>query len=255
MSDVALWDTLSVDYDRFVNWDDRLAREMPFLDGFLSQRGAHRVLDVACGTGHHAIALAKRGYEVLGVDVSEGMIAKARANAQAAGGAASFQRAGFNELLHVVTEPYDAALCLGNSLPSLLTEGELRSALADIGEVLVSGGSLIIQNLNYDRVWPRRQRFMPLETHRDGDEEWLFFRFVDFHQETLTFNMVVLHGRDGKWNYRAEATDLRPIFTDDLRRLLQEAGFASMEFFGDYDHNPYDKQESSDLIVVARRET
>jgi glycine/sarcosine N-methyltransferase len=255
MSHVALWDTLSVDYDRFVNWEERLAREMPFLDGFLSQRGAHRVLDVACGTGHHAIALAKRGYDVLGVDRSEGMIAKARANARAVGVAANFERAGFGELLHVVTEPFDAALCLGNSLPSVLSEAELRSALADMGEALVSDGSLIIQNLNYDRLWPSRQRFMPLETHRDGDEEWLFFRFVDFHQETLTFNMVVLHVRDGAWDYRAEATDLRPIFSDDLRRLLEEAGFASMEFFGDGDHNPYDKQESSDLIVVAQRET
>lgn len=255
MNDVALWDRLSVDYDRFVKWEDRLAREMPFLDGFLSQRGAHRVLDVACGTGHHAIALAKRGYEVLGVDVSEGMIAKARANARTAGGAARFQQAGFGELIHVVTEPFDAVLCLGNSLPSVLSEAELRSALADMGEALAPDGSLIIQNLNYDRVWPRRQRFMPLETHRDGDEEWLFFRFVDFHHETLTFNMIVLHGQDGTWDFRAEATDLRPIFSHDLRRLLEEAGFASMEFFGDYDHNPYDKQESGDLIVVARRET
>lgn len=253
MSHVALWDSLSVDYDRFVNWEDRLAREMPFLDGFLSQREAYRVLDVACGTGHHAIALAERGYEVLGVDVSEGMIAKARANARAGASAASFEPAGFTELRDVVTDPYDAALCLGNSLPSLVTEAELRSALTGMGEELVSHGSLIVQNLNYDRVWPRRQRFMPLESHSDGDEEWLFFRFVDFHRETLTFNMVVLFRRDGTWNYRAETTDLRPIFRDDLARLLEDVGFASMQFFGDYDHNPYDEQESSDLIVVARK--
>ncbi len=253
MSHISLWDSLSMDYDRFVNWEDRLAREMPFLDGFLSQREAQRVLDVACGTGHHAIALAERGYEVLGVDVSEGMIAKARANAWAGASAASFEPAGFKELQDVMTEPYDAALCLGNSLSSLVTEAELRSALTGMGEVLVSHGTLIVQNLNYDRVWPRRQRFMPLESHSDGDEEWLFFRFVDFHGETLTFNMVVLHRRDGTWNYRAEATDLRPIFRDDLARLLEDVGFASMQFFGDYDHNPYDEQESSDLIVVARK--
>jgi glycine/sarcosine N-methyltransferase len=251
VSHIALWDSLSMDYDHFVNWEDRLAREMPFLDGFLSQRGARRVLDVACGTGQHAIALAERGYEVLGVDLSEGMIAKARANARAGASAASFKPAGFGELRDVVAEPYDAALCLGNSLPSLVSEADLRSALTDVGEVLVSHGTLILQNLNYDRVWPSRQRFMPLESYSDGNEEWLFLRFVDFHRETLTFNMVVLHGRDRTWNYRAEATDLRPIFRDDLARLLEDVGFASIQFFGDYDRNPYDEQESSDLIVVA----
>jgi SAM-dependent methyltransferase len=40
--------------------------------------GARRLLDLGCGTGSHALALAGRGFDVVGVDISEGMIARAQ---------------------------------------------------------------------------------------------------------------------------------------------------------------------------------
>ena len=253
MSNTDLWDTLSANYDRFVNWEQRLDREMPFLESHLASHGARRVLDVACGTGHHTIALAQRGYEVVGTDISEGMVRQARQNAESAGASAVFHRAGFGHLREAVKEPFDALLCLGNSLPSVLSEEALIVALADMAGMLVPGGLIVIQNLNYDRVWPRRERFMPLQTYQQGEEEWLFFRFVDFHQETLTFNMVVLH-RDGEmWNYDAEATELRPLLSKDLNRLLERSGLKNVDFYGDYDQKPYQKDTSGDLIVVARK--
>ena len=253
MNGIPLWDTLSADYDRFVDWEGRLAREMPFFERLFAERGVGRLLDVACGTGHHAIALAQRGYEVVGSDVSQGMISRAQENAAAAGVRVTFFQAALGELGKWVEEPYDALLCLGNSLPSLLREDALKDALADLAQVLVPGGLLVLQNLNYDRVWPQRERFMPLQNHRQGDEEWLFFRFVDFRLETLIFNMVVLHKNGGAWEYRAEATELRPIFKEDLGRLLGQTGFAGMDFYGDYGFNPYQLDTSSDLVVVARK--
>jgi SAM-dependent methyltransferase len=57
---VPLYDALSDDYDRFVNWEDRLAYEMPFIEQALHEADARRVLDVACGTGMHVIELARR---------------------------------------------------------------------------------------------------------------------------------------------------------------------------------------------------
>jgi glycine/sarcosine N-methyltransferase len=253
VSEVPLWDTFSADYDRFVDWEGRLAREMPFLEGVLRESRAQRVLDVACGTGHHAIALAVQGFEVVGSDVSEGMVNEARRNAKARDAAATFVRSGLGELRGAAKGPMDSVLCLGNSLPSMLSEAALRDALADISAVLGPDGTLIIQNLNYDRLWPRRERFMPLQTYRQGEEEWLFFRFVDFHQETLTFNMVILHRHGEMWDYAAEATELRPIFSEELKRLLKQTGFADVHFYGDYDQNPYRPDTSGDLIVVARK--
>jgi len=96
--EVPLYDALSEDYDRFVNWENRLACEMPFIERILREADARRVIDIACGTGLHAIELARRGYEVVGADLSSPMIERARENVITAGVEARFVVAGFSEL-------------------------------------------------------------------------------------------------------------------------------------------------------------
>lgn len=253
MSEVPLYDAFSADYDRFVDWPARLAHELPFLEARFREHGVRRVLDSACGTGQHALALARRGYEAAGADLSEGMVARARALAAEAGLQVPFAVAGFGHLAEALAGPFDAVLCLGNSLPHLLTASEVHGALADFAAVLRPGGVLIIQNRNYDRVWPRRERFMPLQVHREGEREWLFFRFMDWHEATLTFNVVTLERSGGQWSYRIGATELRPILQAELAVSLPQAGFAGVRFYGDYQGNPFDPEASGDLIVVAIR--
>ncbi len=191
MSRVPLYDALAADYDRFVNWKGRLSHELPFFVRVFDEHRVRCVLDAACGTGHHAIALAQRGYRLVGADLSTVMVEQARQNASAAGVNVTFAVAGLGELA-ALGETFDAVICLGNSLPHLLTAEAVAGALADFAAVLRPGGLLVIQNRNFDRVWRERERFMPPQSHRDDDREWLFLRFYDFHEETVTFNMVRL---------------------------------------------------------------
>ena len=109
VSSVPLYDALAADYDRFVNWDGRLAHELPFLGQLFAQHDVHHILDAACGTGHHAIALARQGHKVMGVDLSAAMIQRARENAAAAGADAAFVVAGLGELA-AQGKAFDAAL-------------------------------------------------------------------------------------------------------------------------------------------------
>ncbi len=124
-----MYESFSNDYDRFVNWDNRLAGEMPFLEGMLNGMGQNgdlpRVLDAACGTGMHAVALAKLGFQMTGADLSGGMIERARANAAEAGEAVRFKTAGFGHT-RPLAQYFDAILCLGNTLPHLLPKRKNR---------------------------------------------------------------------------------------------------------------------------------
>ncbi len=244
---VPLYDEFSLDYDRFVDWSARLAYELPFFERLFSRYGVRRVLDAACGTGHHAIALAERGYEVVGADLSKAMIERAKA-AQVK---VPFVEAGFGEFKRKVGGGFDALICLGNSLPHILTSEGLVEALIDMRQV-VEKGVLVIQNRNYDRVWNRKERFMPLVAHREGEKEWLFLRLIDFHEERMTFNMVIFRKEGGEWSYALESTELRPIFSEELGDLLRQVGFREVEFYGDYRFSPYKREESDDLIAIAR---
>jgi len=257
MAEVRLYDVLAADYDRFVNWEERLAYELPFLERSLEghlppEERKPRLLDVACGTGHHAIALARRGYEVLGADLSTAMVERARANAAAAGVPARFVVAGFGHLAEL-GETFDGVLCLGNSLPHLLTAEALAQALADFAAVLRPGGLLLLQNRNFDRVWRQRERFMGPQSYQGEDGERLFVRFYDFHQQTLTFNMIRLRRTEDGWAQNVESTELRPIFRDDLAAALRAAGFGSLGFYGGCDGSSFDPARSGDLIVVAHK--
>ena len=252
MSQVPLYDALAADYDHFVNWKGRLAHELPFFVRLFQEHSAQRVLDAACGTGHHAIALAEHGYPVVGADLSGAMIERARANAAAAGVQVAFTVTGLGEL-STLSETFDAVLCLGNSLPHLLTAEAVADALADFAAVLQPGGLLVIQNRNFGRVWAERERFMPPQSHQAGDGEWLFLRFYDFHEETVTFNMIRLHRAGEEWTQDVESTELRPIFRDDLAAALEASAFCAVEFYGSYDGSAFDPAQSSDLIAVARK--
>jgi glycine/sarcosine N-methyltransferase len=256
-----MYDTFSTDYDRFVNWPARLEAELPFIEAQLKAvaeagAGPLRVLDSACGTGMHAIALAQRGYSAAGADVSAPMIERARANARASAAPVRFETAGFGELAEVFgAGAFDSLLCLGNSLPHLLTDADLAAALDDFAACLRRGGLLLIQNRNFDAVLARRERWMEPQAHREDETEWLFMRFYDFDPDGLiTFNVVTLQReRVGPWTQRVTTTRLRPLQQPDTVQAVAAAGFVDVTCYGDMAGAPFDAQTSGNLVVAARR--
>ncbi len=251
-----LYDSFSANYDRFVNWDQRLRYELPFIEEQLAAVGARRLVDAACGTGMHAIALAKRGYRVVGADVSIGMIAQATANAAGLDCDVSFRVAGLGELASKLDGTCDAVLCLGNSLPHLLTVEALRAALVDFHRVLRRGGLLMIQNRNYDRkMQDKNARWMEPQAYREKGTEWLFVRFYDFGQDgTWTFNVMTLsRSNSGGWKQEVDSTLLRPWLRSELEDAVALAGFRDSASYGDMTGAPYDPLSSGNLVMTARR--
>jgi SAM-dependent methyltransferase len=251
----AMYDSLSADYDRFVDWPARLALEIPFLERELRSAGARSVLDSACGTGMHAIALAACGFTVTGADFSAGMVARARENAAAAGAGVRFEPAGFGEMAEVFgAGSFDALLCLGNSLPHARTPALLDAALRDFASCLQPGGLLVLQNRNFDAILSRRERWMPPQARRENGGEWLFLRCYDFEPDgTLTFQMVMLRRRaGGEWSQRVDATRLLPLRREMLVTALSANRFEHLESYGDMRKSNFDPEGSGDLLMLAR---
>jgi glycine/sarcosine N-methyltransferase len=230
--------------------------EMPFIERQLNQLGSGplNILDAACGTGLHAIALAQKGHRAVGVDLSPGMIEKARKNAADQGFSIQFETVGFGELTSTFGQgAFDAVLCLGNSLPHVLSFDELVQAITDFGASLRPGGLLIIQNRNFDAVMSQKKRWMDPQSFQDSSGEMVFLRFYDFLEGGLLgFNVVTLSHQSGQnWSQQMLSTPLRPILKDELVDILNKKGFQQIECFGGMNASPFDPQNSENLVATA----
>jgi SAM-dependent methyltransferase len=257
MANNQAYDRFSDDYDKFVNWENRLQFEMPFIEERLKIFGNHtRVLDAACGTGKHAISLAQKGYIVAGADLSGGMVERASENATKAKVEVRFEQAGFGELARTFGKgSFDAVLCLGNSLPHLIGESELALALLDFATCLRPGGMLMIQNRNFDAVMIHKERWMEPQSYREGMKDWLFLRFYDYLPNgMINFNIVTLHrGDDLQWQQSVTSTLLRPLLQSELSTAIRTAGFEKPASFGDMRGALFNRKNSGNMIMTAIR--
>jgi glycine/sarcosine N-methyltransferase len=249
------YDRLAPLFDVMTDWASRLEVEEPFLIQLLEQINAHTILDAACGSGGHALALAERGYQVIGTDISPLMIDLAQSKSVGVKNV-SFHIAALGELAPRFPR-FDVTLCLGNSLPHLLDEADLRGALEDLATSLRSGGLLVLHNLNYDRRWRLRPRWFAVDAGLYQDHQVLIWRFADYidtPEPRIDFHVAVFREAvDGAWSGEVNSTPQRPLFQDDLAQLLPAAGLTDIRYYGDLTGAPFVPDESPDLVVVARR--
>ena len=113
--------------------------EEPVVHGLLAELQRGCVLDAACGTGRHSLWLAKQGHEVIGVDASPAMLAKARAKLPGA----RFEQ-GDLAALPLPDASVDAALCA----LALVHVPDLHPALAELARVVRPGGRIVISDVH-----------------------------------------------------------------------------------------------------------
>src|SRR5512146_2462488 len=121
--------------------------EVDFLEAEIGRNRAARILDIGCGTGRHAIELARRGYSVVGVDLSESMLGKARANAEKSRVGVEFVRADARSLTY--RGEFDLVIMLCEGGFSLMETDEMNyRILQSAANALKENGTFIFTALN-----------------------------------------------------------------------------------------------------------
>lgn len=246
------------DYSRLIAWDERLEREWPLLEEVLRDAPSKDVLDLGSGTGEHARFLAAKGLRVVGVDASPAMIEKSRA--ATSDDRVQFISGDLREIEAVVHEPFGAALCVGNVLPHLSGEDDLRRLASGLRRVLLPGAPFLLQMINYDRIEQKKEKALPLTFLRDPDDPGatiVFMRTMELLPDgRVIFMPTTLRQRSDREvpiellvSRRVEIRGWRKPHIEDA---LRDAGFASVIAYGSYQKAPFDPGESRDLIVVAR---
>ena len=132
-------------------------QDIDFIEKALSIRPPARLLDLPCGRGRHAAALAARGYQVLGIDLATSAIE----GAQALGSAATFRLGDMRD--PVAGGPFDGAYCFGNSL-GYLEHDETRRFLRHVCAALKPGARWVLDTgLAAESLLPNLQMERTLE--------------------------------------------------------------------------------------------
>lgn len=225
---VAWYETLFANFGKTYDkesFTQGTAGEVDFVERELGADRGKRILDIGCGTGRHAIELARRGYRVTGFDLSEGQLRRARKKAAEAGVLVEFQRRDATRP-HFKRE-FDAAImfCEG-AFPLMETDEENHAILRHAGAALRPGGKLLLTTLN---------ALFPL-FHSVKD----FLRANESGTATgkLTFDLMTFR-ECAEMTFTDDAGQTHTILTNEryytppeMRWLLQTAGFAGVDIFG-----------------------
>lgn len=109
-----------------------------------------RILDVGCGSGNYSLQLARLGYQVVGIDISEEMLKLAREKAQKEGFDIRFEKQDVYALTFD-SESFDGIF----SMAAFEFIHEEKQAMDEMLRVLKPGGDLIIGTIHGDSAWGR----------------------------------------------------------------------------------------------------
>lgn len=235
-----------VDYEGDVDFLERIFRRF-------GRASVRSVLDLGCGTGNHAIPLARRGYEVVGLDLSQRMLDHARRKARAARLRIPFVRGDMRRF--ELGRGFDAAFCAFGAFGYLLTDAVVLRCLRSVRRHLASHGVFTFEFWQRSGVRPA-----PYQSwfHRKGSEYELVrlsqTRSAPPGRLPIDFHFFVLKGTRVLDRF-SERHTVRTYSVPEMRSLLRRGGF---EFLQGFSVTPKEKRfrpvtkETFRVMAVAR---
>jgi SAM-dependent methyltransferase len=243
-------------YDVFYR-DKPYDAEAAFVDGLLREHGAKpgRLLDVACGTGQHAVRFADAGWTVVGVDQSPAMLAAAEA--RRTGRALTFLQQDMTALA-LDEPPFDAAACLFDSIGYALTNARIRSTLTGIRHQLRDGGLFVMEFWHAAAMLtsyePRRER---LWTVGDGSVTRVSETSLDVRRQIARVAYHVIR-RDLSGRVTSDSREThenRFFLVQEMDCLLAGSGFDVIRWYSGFSKIGRIDASTWHIVALARAGT
>lgn len=205
------------------------------------------LLDIACGTGGYSLELARKGYDVTAADIDAAMVGSLRSKLADRGYGVRCIQAGMLELKDQIHSMFDLAFCIGNSVVHLDGKAEIQQFFKTARELVKTGGSFIVQIINFDRVILKNVRELP--TLANDDVGLRFERYYRYEKDfdTVYFKTILTVGD----NRIENEIPLFPLLLEDAVDMLKIAGFEKVGQFGDFLGNQFDSNNSYMLVLLA----
>lgn len=205
----------------------------------LKPKADSRIIDIACGRGRHSIYLNKKGYDVIGVDLSEQSIKYAQ----------QFEQKNLHFYVHDMRKLsyinyFDVAVNLFTSFGYFDTEYDHINALKAFRKSLKPDGTFVIDYFNTEKII-RNLTNQEIKTI-DG---------IEFHlHKFVSEGKIVKHiNFEHKLKDYAFEERVQAFTLNDFEKMLAQSGLVITEKFGSYQLDPFDELKSDRLILTCKK--
>lgn len=211
-----------------------------------------RILDVGCGTGGHAILLARRGYKVTGIDASETMIRQAKTKADTKGVEVDFRRMDVSRLR--LGGKFDACVCMFAVIDYLTDDNVIGKSLSNIRDHLEEG-SLFVFDFWYG---PAVLAILPSARLKRMEREGVgVIRFAEprldavHHVCRVNYYLIARRGRTILDEVEEEHV-VRFFFPEEIKRWLEGSGFELVKLCSFPDLNVKPSERTWNVAAVSK---
>ena len=211
------------------------------------------VLDLTCGTGGHLLPLARRGYEMTGIDFSAAMLGRAKVKASKMKLGVELRQADMRKFR--LGRRFDSCISMFDSIDYLSSDKQLEETFTNVSSHLTSGGLFIFQFWNGLAVLadPPRPK---LNRTTSGSVTALRMAQPELVESKqlcrITYEVVIFEGKriiDGF----TEVHNNRFLFPDEVSYVLSKSGFTAECYFPFMKLDPWIGAEDWSVVCVARR--
>lgn len=224
--------------------DEEAEQMMDLIERVLGHDPTRRVLDLACGSGRHAISFARRGYgHVTGIDLSPTLLREASADAVAESLNIRFIESDMRELPE---ETFDLVTNLFTSFGYFMSDDENAAVIHSVADHLTQDGWFVIDFFN--SRWVRShlvahdERLMKGGTLRLEQTRWIEHGRVE--------KRLLIRDNEEAHEY---IESVRLYELDDFERMFRESGLRTVHRYGNYAGDAYDRERSPRLILFAQK--
>lgn len=247
-------------YDKFAwfyakgpypQYSERMADILPsLLERFRSRPKV--ILDLACGEGTFAVAMAKKGFQVMGVDQSSQMIRLARERAKRENAKVKFSVQDMRSLSY--KEKFDLVTCWYDSLNYLPESTDLESTFRGVYRALTREGLFIFDmNTIYGLAvkWQRHPCFV----QQDTPEMFEVHRHeYDFEKNLATLVITGFIKRGKRWVRVDEKHHERGYPLDEIRKCLRKSGLRELACWGSLEEMSEPRPDSGRAYFLTRKQ-